>query len=66
MAGLKEFIASPGSHKTLVVGSGKSGFAALKFLHKLGCRVALSEKAEESALDGRLLDWLKERDVYYE
>ena len=66
MAGLKEFIASPVSYKTLVVGSGKSGFAALKFLHKLGCRVALSEKAEESALDGRLLDWLKERDVYYE
>ncbi|MBU0964986.1 MAG: UDP-N-acetylmuramoyl-L-alanine--D-glutamate ligase [Proteobacteria bacterium] len=66
MVSLKEFITSPASYKTLVVGSGKSGFAALKFLDKLGCRVALSEKAKESALDGKLLEWLKERDVYYE
>jgi UDP-N-acetylmuramoylalanine--D-glutamate ligase len=66
MVGLKEFIASPAFFKTLVVGSGKSGFAALRFLDKLGCRVALSEKAQESALDGELLEWLKKRDVYYE
>ena len=66
MVGLKEFIASPAFFKTLVVGSGKSGFAALRFLDKLGCRVTLSEKAQESALDGELLEWLKERDVYYE
>jgi len=66
MVGLKEFIASPTSRKVLVVGAGKSGFAALRFLDRLGCRVGLSEKAKESALDGNLLEWLKERDVYFE
>ncbi|MCK9294906.1 MAG: UDP-N-acetylmuramoyl-L-alanine--D-glutamate ligase [Desulfobulbaceae bacterium] len=66
MVGLKEFIASPASRKVLVVGAGKSGFAALRFLDRLGCRVALSEKARESALDGKLLEWLQERDVYFE
>jgi UDP-N-acetylmuramoylalanine--D-glutamate ligase len=66
MVGLKEFMASPASYRALVVGSGKSGFAALRFLHRLGCRVALSEKAEEPALDGRLLQWLQEKNVYHE
>lgn len=66
MTGLKDFIASPVSRRVVVVGSGKSGFAAMKFLRKLGCRVALSEKAAEESLDPRLLGWLRERNIYYE
>lgn len=66
MVGVESFIKSPASYRVLVVGSGKSGFAALRFVHGLGCTVALSEKAAEAALDKKLLKWLRDRDIAYE
>lgn len=66
MTGLKKVIRHPASCNVLVAGSGKSGFAALKFLHRLGCRVALSDKAQKSQLDGELLQWLADNDIFYE
>ncbi|OKY74711.1 MAG: UDP-N-acetylmuramoylalanine--D-glutamate ligase [Desulfobulbaceae bacterium DB1] len=49
---------NPAGCKVLVVGSAKSGFAALKMLHKMGARVMLSEKSPETSLDRELVDWL--------
>jgi UDP-N-acetylmuramoylalanine--D-glutamate ligase len=66
MVGLTAFINSPASYRALVIGSGKSGFAAARFLHGLGCAVALSDKAPEAALDKKMVKWLRDRGIFCE
>lgn len=66
MADLTALKRDPSSCRVLVVGSGKSGFAALRFLHGLGAGVSLSDAAPPSALGPELLDWLAEKGVNYE
>ncbi len=52
--------------KCVVVGSGKSGFAALKFLHSKGCDVLLSEKGQKEELDADLLQWMAAEKINFE
>ncbi|MFH1215798.1 MAG: UDP-N-acetylmuramoyl-L-alanine--D-glutamate ligase [Pseudomonadota bacterium] len=57
---------NPAECRVLVVGSAKSGFAALKLLRGMGAQVMLSEKSAESRLDPELRGWLQENRVTYE
>ena len=66
MGGLTLLKTNPASCKALVVGSGKSGFSALKFLHGLGSAVSLSERADKKTVSKELLHWLESHGVPYE
>ncbi|MCB2180664.1 MAG: UDP-N-acetylmuramoyl-L-alanine--D-glutamate ligase [Desulfobulbaceae bacterium] len=66
MNGLDLLKHDPSSCKTVVVGSGKSGFAALKLLHRMGSPVFLSDKADKSTLRPEFLAWLETNKVPYE
>ncbi|MFP3983771.1 MAG: UDP-N-acetylmuramoyl-L-alanine--D-glutamate ligase [Desulfurivibrionaceae bacterium] len=55
----KKFAADPSSWTVLVVGAGKSGQAAARFLHQLGARVKLSDSAPESEMDKEFAVWLR-------
>lgn len=54
-----------GDH-VLVVGLGKSGYAAVKFLLAQGIRVSVSEGGRAAQLDGEKIQWLQEKGVQCE
>ncbi|ADH86177.1 UDP-N-acetylmuramoylalanine/D-glutamate ligase [Desulfurivibrio alkaliphilus AHT 2] len=54
-----------GKH-VLVVGLGKSGCAAARFLVKQGVRISVSEGGRAVAPASRMVQWLQERGVYCE
>ncbi len=61
---LKEIL-KPGAH-VLVVGLGKSGISAVKFLLGLGLQVSVSEGGRAAQLDGDTVQWLQEKGVTME
>lgn len=65
MNGHKEIIIKPGM-KGLVVGLGKSGLSAVRFLKKLGAQVFVSESMPKKNLHRETLEQLAEMDVAYE
>ncbi len=58
-------ILTPDAH-VVVVGLGKSGLSAVKFLLKLGARVSVSEGGRQAVLEGVAIRWLQENGVYLE
>ncbi len=61
---LKEIL-KPGAH-VVVVGLGKSGVSAVRFLLKLGVKISVSEGGRQENLEGDLVRWLKEKRVFVE
>lgn len=61
---LKEIL-QPGAH-VVVVGLGKSGVSAVRFLLKLGVKISVSEGGRQENLEGDLVRWLKEKRVFVE
>lgn len=61
---LKEIL-KPGAH-VVVVGLGKSGVSAVRFLLTLGVRISVSEGGRQENLEGDLVRWLKEKRVFVE
>jgi UDP-N-acetylmuramoylalanine--D-glutamate ligase len=61
---LKEIL-KPGAH-AVVVGLGKSGVSAVRFLLNLGVKISVSEGGCQENLEGDLVRWLKEKRVYVE
>ena len=61
---LKEIL-KPGAH-VVVVGLGKSGISAVRFLLKLGVKISVSEGGRQENLEGDLVRWLKEKRVFVE
>lgn len=66
MGGLHSLIKEPARCTSVVVGSGKSGFAALKFLHRLGSKVFLSESGRKETVSDTVLSWLAQKNVGFE
>lgn len=58
-------IVKKGDH-VLVVGLGKSGYAAVRFLLAQGVRVSVSEGGRAPQLDAEKIQWLQEKGVYCE
>ncbi|HSR35546.1 MAG TPA: hypothetical protein VLL73_00070, partial [Desulfurivibrionaceae bacterium] len=58
-------ILKPGDH-VLVVGLGKSGYAAVRFLLEQGMRVSVSEGGRAPQLDAEKIQWLQEKGVFCE
>ncbi|MEW6594659.1 MAG: UDP-N-acetylmuramoyl-L-alanine--D-glutamate ligase [Thermodesulfobacteriota bacterium] len=58
-------ILKKGNH-VLVVGLGKSGFAAVRFLLDQGMRVSVSEGGRAPHLDAEKMQWLQEKGVHCE
>lgn len=58
-------ILKSGDH-VLVVGLGKSGYAAVRFLLDQGMRVSVSEGGRAAQLDREKIQWLQEKGVYCE
>ena len=58
-------ILQQGDH-VLVVGLGKSGYAAVRFLLAQGMRVSVSEGGRAPQLDAEKIQWLQEKGVYCE
>lgn len=63
---LKRFAADPSSWTVLVIGAGKSGQAAARFLHQSGTRVKLSDSAPESEMDKEFASWLRAEGIEWE
>jgi len=61
---LKEIL-QPGAH-VVVVGLGKSGVSAVRFLLTLGVKISVSEGGRQENLEGDLVRWLKEKRVFVE
>jgi UDP-N-acetylmuramoylalanine--D-glutamate ligase len=61
---LKEIL-RPGAH-VVVVGLGKSGVSAVRFLLNLGVKISVSEGGRQENLEGDLVRWLKEKRVFVE
>lgn len=61
---LKEIL-QPGAH-VVVVGLGKSGVSAVRFLLNLGVKISVSEGGRQENLEGDLVRWLKEKGVAVE
>lgn len=61
---LKEIL-KPGAH-VVVVGLGKSGVSAVRFLLNLGVKISVSEGGRQENLEGDLVRWLKEKRVFVE
>lgn len=61
---LKEIL-QPGAH-VVVVGLGKSGVSAVRFLLNLGVKISVSEGGRQENLEGDLVRWLKEKRVFVE
>ncbi|MFA6499925.1 MAG: UDP-N-acetylmuramoyl-L-alanine--D-glutamate ligase [Desulfurivibrionaceae bacterium] len=61
---LKEIL-KPGAH-VVVVGLGKSGVSAVRFLLTLGVKISVSEGGRQENLEGDLVRWLKEKRVFVE
>ncbi|OGR00280.1 MAG: UDP-N-acetylmuramoylalanine--D-glutamate ligase [Deltaproteobacteria bacterium RIFOXYD12_FULL_55_16] len=61
---LKEIL-QPGAH-VVVVGLGKSGVSAVRFLLKLGVKISVSEGGRAESLEGDLGCWLAEKGVFVE
>jgi UDP-N-acetylmuramoylalanine--D-glutamate ligase len=55
----------PGMH-VVIVGLGKSGFSAAKYLRQQGVRVSVSEGGRADQVDGGILRWLEENGVFVE
>lgn len=55
----------PGAH-VLVVGLGKSGLSAVKFLRKIGVKVSVSEGGRATELDRGVIQWLQGEGVIFE
>ncbi|MFZ5762631.1 MAG: UDP-N-acetylmuramoyl-L-alanine--D-glutamate ligase [Thermodesulfobacteriota bacterium] len=58
-------ILTKGDH-VLVVGLGKSGYAAVRFLLAQGMRVSVSEGGRAAQLETEMIQWLQEKGVYCE
>ena len=58
-------ILRPGAH-VVVVGLGKSGVSAVRFLLELQVRISVSEGGRRENLEGDLVRWLKEKGVFVE
>lgn len=58
-------ILQPGAH-VVVVGLGKSGVSAVRFLLTLGVKISVSEGGRQENLEGDLVRWLKEKRVFVE
>ncbi len=52
--------------KILVVGLGKSGFAAVKFFTSLGTAVSVSESATLNTINPKMVEWLNENKIDFE
>jgi len=63
-ANLKDIL-QPGAH-VVVVGLGKSGVSAVRFLLTLGVKISVSEGGRQENLEGDLVRWLKEKRVFVE
>ena len=61
---LKEIL-QPGAH-VVVVGLGRSGVSAVRFLLKLGVKISVSEGGCQESLAGDLVRWLAEKSVFVE
>ena len=61
---LKEIL-QPGAH-VVVVGLGKSGVSAVRFLLTLGVKISVSEGGRQENLEGDLVRWLEEKRVFVE
>ena len=61
---LKEIL-QPGAH-VVVVGLGKSGVSAVRFLLNLGVKISVSEGGRQENLEGDLVRWLEEKRVFVE
>jgi len=61
---LKEIL-QPGAH-AVVVGLGKSGVSAVRFLLNLGVKISVSEGGRQENLEGDLVRWLEEKRVFVE
>ena len=61
---LKEIL-QPGAH-VVVVGLGKSGVSAVRFLLNFGVKISVSEGGRQENLEGDLVRWLKEKRVFVE
>lgn len=55
----------PDSH-VLVVGLGKSGFAAVKFFKHCGARVSVSDSSPRKMIDPGIIDWLSANNIRFE
>ncbi|MBU0480657.1 MAG: hypothetical protein KKG47_06130, partial [Proteobacteria bacterium] len=58
-----ERVAITSATKALVVGLGRSGFAAVRLLHKLGAGVAATDSAPRVKISGEVLSWLEENRI---
>ena len=58
-------IIKPGMH-VLVVGLGKSGISAIKFLKKIGAKISVSEGGRATDLDQETVQWLQGEGDYFE
>lgn len=58
-------IIKPGMH-VLVVGLGKSGISAIKFLKKIGVKISVSEGGRATDLDQETVQWLQGEGDYFE
>jgi len=56
---------APGTH-VLVVGLGKSGLSAVRFLRGLGIKVSVSEGGRATSLDRGVIQWLQGEGVIFE
>lgn len=60
---LSHFIENPAAYDVLVVGGGKSGFAALQFLKRKGAAVSLSDSGVREEKSSELIEWLKKEKI---
>ena len=63
---LSTFLNNPSAHRVLVVGGGKSGFAALRFLKRIGSDVSLSDAGSRQGKPAALIEWLAAEEIEYE
>lgn len=63
---LADFIRNPAAYDVLVVGGGKSGFAALRFLKRKGAQVSLSDAGLRDEKSPELISWLEKEKISVE
>ncbi len=63
---LQQLLAEPSRWRVVVVGGGKSGETAVRFLHRLGFQVCLSDSAPASEMDNAFASWLRNSEIRWE
>lgn len=63
---LADLRARPKGKRVLVVGGGRSGQGAARFLHGLGATVSVSDSAPPAQLDQGFANWLRREKIFYE